>query len=123
MPNTALVSCRPVPHSLYDYDGAEICLIVKDKQGAHSAAFFRQCVLLLRALPCIHETIRQAFALLWHHQTLHVAPYTLVAYAASLKPLLHYLQSATPEGRDTRSMRALSHHRCRLHRPCDPFRT
>ncbi|CAL5218961.1 g714 [Coccomyxa viridis] len=29
----------PVPHSLYDYDGAEICLIVKDKQGeGHKAA-------------------------------------------------------------------------------------
>ena len=31
------VSCRPVPHSLYDYNGAEICLIVKDRQGMHSS--------------------------------------------------------------------------------------
>ena len=27
------LTCRPVPHSLYDYDGAELCLIVKDRQG------------------------------------------------------------------------------------------
>lgn len=25
--------CRPVPHSLYDFEGAEICLIVKDHKG------------------------------------------------------------------------------------------
>ena len=29
----SLCTCRPVPHSLYDYDGAEVCLIVKDRQG------------------------------------------------------------------------------------------
>jgi len=30
--------CRAVPHSLYDFDGAEVCLIVKDKQGVQLAA-------------------------------------------------------------------------------------
>ena len=28
-----LLLCRPLPHPLYDFDGAEVCLIVKDHKG------------------------------------------------------------------------------------------
>ena len=27
---------RPLPHSLYDFDGAEVCLIVKDHKGVRA---------------------------------------------------------------------------------------
>ncbi len=51
------MACRPVPHSLYDYDGAEICLIVKDKQGVPYAGPFQTYTTLLKVPACTRQAL------------------------------------------------------------------